>query len=76
MPFRVVTAEPSSPSGIATSSAIDKLDDALGFARDLIEDGVEVLRIEDAAGAVLRDADEVRAWCAERPRKRAVSRTP
>lgn len=52
------------------SSAIDKLDDALGFARDLIEDGVDVLRIEDATGAVVKDADEVRAWCGARRRKR------
>ena len=65
--LRVITAEPLASSGTATSSAIAKLDDALDLARDLIADGVEVLRIEDAAGAVVRDADAVKAWCAARP---------
>ena len=47
---------------------------ALGFARDLIEDSVDVLRIEDDAGAVARDADGVREWCAARVRRRARPR--
>ena len=62
--FRVVSVEPLSATGTATSSAIDKLEDALDFARDLVDDGVDVLRIEDAAGAVVKDAGEVKAWCA------------
>ena len=66
MSFRVVLAEPASASSTATSSAIDKFDDALSFARDLIE----VLRIEDAAGAVVREAYEVKAWAAAQPRRR------
>ncbi len=66
MPFRVISAEPSSPSGTATSSAIEEVDEALAFALVLNDHDLEVLRIVDAAGIVVRDADEVKAWCAER----------
>ena len=57
MPFRVVSAEPSSSSGIAVSSAIDKIEAALDFALVLTSEGLDVLRIEDAAGVVVRDAE-------------------
>ena len=70
MPFRVVSAEPSRPSGTATSSAIEEVDEALAFALVLVEHGLEVLRIVDAVGVVVRDADEVKAWCGERVGKR------
>ena len=71
MAFRVVTAEPSTSAGFAVSSAFMTEDAALGFARDLIEDSVEVLRIEDDAGTPVLDADEVKAWCAARKRQRS-----
>lgn len=71
MAFRVVTLEPETATGFAVSSSMASEDAALGFARDLIEDGVEVLRIEDDAGAVVRHADEVKAWCAARKRRRS-----
>ena len=66
MSFRGVSIEPASASEAASSSAIKKLDDALGFARDLIEIGIDVQRIENDAGAVVRDADEEKAWCEAR----------
>ena len=57
MGFRIVTAEPSTASGTAISSSILTLEDALSFARELLEEGIEVLRIEDDVGVVLRNAD-------------------
>ena len=69
--YHVVTSEPTTASGEGISSPFVMEDAALGFARDLIEDGVEVLRIENDAGAVARDADAVKAWCAARKRRRA-----
>ncbi len=59
MGFRIVTAEPSTASGTAISSSIVALEDALGFARELLEEGIQVLRIGDDAGAVVRRADEM-----------------
>ena len=59
MGFRIVTAELSTASGTAISSSIQTLEDALGFARELLEEGIEVLRIEDDAGVVVRRADEM-----------------
>ena len=59
MGFRIVTAEPSTASGTAISSSIQTLEDALGFARELLEEGIEVLRIEDDAGTVVRHANEM-----------------
>ena len=59
MGFRIVTAELPTASGTAISSSIQTLEDALGFARELLEEGIEVLRIEDDAGAVVRRADEM-----------------
>ena len=74
MSFRVVSAEPLSLSGIAVSSAIEKLEEALAFAAVLTREGLDVLRIEDATGAVVRDADQVKAWCAEWQTKHAERR--
>ena len=59
MGFRIVTAEPSTASGTAISSSILTLEDAFGFARELFVEGIQVLRIEDDAGAVVRRADEM-----------------
>ena len=70
MPFRVVSAEPESATGFAISSVIEKIEDALGFALVLTEHSLEVLRIEDAAGSTVKDADEVQAWCAAQVRRR------
>lgn len=72
--YRIITAEPLAASGVATSSAIENLEDALGFARDLLADGIQVLQIEDVDGAVVHDSDAVKAWCAARPRKRTRPR--
>ena len=68
MTFRVVTVEPSSPTETATSSGFTREDAALDFACDVLGADVEVLRIEDAAGVVVKDAEAVRAWCAARKR--------
>lgn len=63
-PFRVVSAKDSSPSGVAVSSAIEKIEEALDFALVLTREGLEVLRIENAAGVVVRDQDARRLACA------------
>ena len=59
MGFRVVTAEPSTVSGTAISSSMQTLEDALGFARELLEEGIEVLRIENDAGVVVRAGEMI-----------------
>ena len=67
MSFRVITLEPNGSN--ATSSVFETEEDAVDFACDLIGEGVVVLRIADGCGVVVRDADEVKAWCAARRRR-------
>ena len=76
MSFRGVSIEPASASETASSSAVKKLDDALGVARDLIEVGIDIRRIENIAGAVVRDADEVKARLAKAAEAEASSLRP
>lgn len=72
MSFRLIARNADGTE--STSSAMVSEEAALGFARDLIEDGITVLWIEDRDGAVVKTEDEVRAWCEARVRKRARPR--
>lgn len=69
MTFHVITAEPLLACGQGISSPFATSDVALEFARDLVEDGVEVLRIEDDECAIVYDGEAVRAWCEIRRRR-------
>jgi hypothetical protein len=62
MSFRVIALHDGEEM---TSSSLHSKDYALGFARDLQQIGMEILRIVGYDGAVVADAGEIRGWFAD-----------
>ena len=62
MSFRIITEQPHPSYAPAVPFAMEET--ALARACQMMERGVSVARIVDHKGLTVRDAGEVRSWCA------------